>query len=220
MQWNLVGYARVSTEDQNLDLQLAALRKAGVRDAAIYREHVSGVAKRRPQLRTCLDTMREGDVLVIWKLDRLGRDLVEVVKIAEELRNRGIELRSLTEQLDTTSAYGKFFFHVIASFAQLERDLISERTRAGIAAAKARGKVPGRRPGLTPEQWAWIGPQLVDGRPVAAILRDPALAELGWPDKPVPSRATIHEYKTLMAKGAPYPAEWKKYVDRTRQADD
>lgn len=217
--WNLVGYARVSTEDQNLDLQLNALKRAGVREDAIYREHVSGVSKRRPELRRCFDAIRDGDVLVIWKLDRLGRDLGEVVRMSKELADRNIELRSLTENLDTTSAYGKFFFHVIGSFAQLERDLISERTRAGIAAAKERGKVPGRGPAITPAQWDWIGEQLRQNVPVTAMLRDPALAALGWPDAPKPHRATVYQYKALMAAGAPYPAEWQKYLHRSESSD-
>ena len=164
VQWNLIGYARVSTDDQNLDLQRDALIRAGVHPGKIYEEYVSGVAKRRPQLVECVKVLGEGDVLVIWKLDRLGRDLIEVVKLASELKDRKVQLRSLTEQIDTTSAYGSFFFHVIAAFAQLERDLISERTKAGLAAARARGRKGGRRPKLD-ENKAKQAVQLLDDNP-------------------------------------------------------
>lgn len=223
VQWNLIGYARVSTDDQNLDLQRDALIRAGVHPGKIYEEYVSGVAKRRPQLVECVKVLGEGDVLVIWKLDRLGRDLIEVVKLASELKDRKVQIRSLTEQIDTTSAYGSFFFHVIAAFAQLERDLISERTKAGLAAAKDRGYVAGRRPAISPEQWV-IGTRLVQADAslsIAALQRHPEFLAAGWDGaktKP-PGRSTISIYRKDMRAGRPYPAEWQKYVDRERGHD-
>ncbi len=212
VNWNLVGYARVSTDDQNLDLQMRALHAAGVREAAIYREHVSGVGKRRPQLQDCMKILRPGDVLVIWKRDRLGRDLIEVVKMADELRRRQVELRSLTEQIDTTSAYGKFFFHVIAAFAQLERDLISERTKAGLAAARARGKLPGRRPSLTPEQWLYAGDRFRENKSIRMVHQDPDFRALGWKDGTIPSKSALALYRGQMLERAPYPAQWERYL--------
>lgn len=218
VQWNLIGYARVSTDDQNLDLQRDALLKAGVPRSNIYEEYVSGVAKRRPELTECIKVLGPGDVLVIWKLDRLGRDLIEVVKLADELRRRDVQLRSLTEQIDTTSAYGKFFFHVIAAFAQLERDLISERTKAGIASAIERGYVPGRRPAISPEQWE-VGARLLQADASLSItaLQDNAeFRAAGWDGAKgkAPGRSTISVYRQDMRAGHPYPAAWQKYLDR------
>lgn len=146
----LVGYARVSTDDQDLSLQLDALTAAGCE--RIYREKMSGWRTDRPQLTLALDWMREGDVLVVWKLDRLGRSLVHLVDTVEDLSLRGIEFVSLTEKLDTTSAGGQFILHVFAAQAQFARALTIERTRAGLAAARARGRVGGRPPALSPAQ--------------------------------------------------------------------
>lgn len=145
----LIGYARVSTEDQLLDLQRAALIKAGVAPDRIYEEHVSGVKTHRPRLAECLRACREGDVLTVWRLDRLGRSTIDLIKITEELRTRGIGFHSLTEHLDTTTAAGKLIFHVLAAFAEFERNLLSERTRAGLKAARARGHRGGRKPKVT-----------------------------------------------------------------------
>lgn len=220
VQWNLIGYARVSTDDQNLDLQRDALIRAGVHPGKIYEEYVSGVAKRRPQLTECVKVLGEGDVLVIWKLDRLGRDLIEVVKLASELKDRKVQLRSLTEQIDTTSAYGSFFFHVIAAFAQLERDLISERTKAGLAAAAERGYIAGRRPAISPEQWE-VGIRLFRDNPrlsLTGIQAHPEFLAAGWDNgraRP-PGRSTLSGYHRQMRAGAPYPEEWRKYVERER----
>jgi DNA invertase Pin-like site-specific DNA recombinase len=140
VKWNLVGYARVSTDDQNLDLQLNALREAKVPEGQIFKEHISGVAKNRPQFEKAMKHLRRGDVLVVWKLDRLGRSLEELVTLIKSFDDRGIELRSLTEGIDTTTALGRLFYHMMAALAQFERDLISERTKAGLEAAKERGR--------------------------------------------------------------------------------
>lgn len=135
----LYGYARVSTDDQDLTLQRDALIKAGCDPEWIYEEHGSGGRMDRKQLRNCIRSMRRGDRLMVWKLDRLGRTLTGVIETVEELTSEGIELVSLTEQIDTTSAMGRAFFQIALVFAELERALISERTKAGIAVAKERG---------------------------------------------------------------------------------
>ena len=138
----LVGYARVSTMDQNPAMQEKALRDAGCE--RIYMETAGGASSDRPELRKVLDYLRPGDCLVVWKLDRLGRSLMDLIKIASDMKERGILLKSLTEQIDTTTPAGLMFFHLIGAFAQMERDLIRERTQAGILRAKALGRLNGR----------------------------------------------------------------------------
>lgn len=222
-QWNLVGYARVSTDDQNLDLQIQALLKHGVREEAIYREYVSGVAKRRPEFRSCLDALRPGDVLVVWKLDRLGRNLAEVITIVDSLNERGIQLRSLTEQLDTTSSYGRFFFSMIAAFAELERNLISERTKAGIAAMRERGRVPGRKPSITPAMWDYLRERVQEIPPPSLneLRKDPRLVSLGWPGaKKPPARSTLNANMEALLAGADYPENWARYIAQLSASGD
>jgi len=140
-----IGYARVSTDDQKLDLQIDALKRAGVDLDRIYTEQVSGVKTKRPQLTECIKSLRVGDTLVVWRLDRLGRNLPELIKIMTDLEERGIGFRSLTESIDTTSAFGKMVFHMLGAVAQFERDIVSERTKAGLKAARARGHRGGRK---------------------------------------------------------------------------
>jgi DNA invertase Pin-like site-specific DNA recombinase len=142
-----VGYARVSTEEQNLGLQLDALRRAGC-DRIFHDEGVSGIAVSRPALNRALHSLRPGDVLVTWKLDRLGRSLAHLIDIIGRLGARDIGFRSLSETIDTTTAGGRLVFHMMGALAEFERALISERTRAGMAAAKARGAAIGRPPKL------------------------------------------------------------------------
>lgn len=141
-----IGYARVSTDDQNLDLQLDALAKAGC--DTVYQEKASGKSAKRPELDHCLKAMRQGDTLTVWRLDRIGRSLTDLVKIISDLEREQITFTSLTEQIDTGSAAGKLQFHVFAALAEFERNLIQERTHAGLAAARARGRVGGRKPKL------------------------------------------------------------------------
>jgi len=146
-----IGYARVSTEEQTLDLQRDALRQAGCLD--IYEEHASGARATRPELAAALRACRGGDVLVVWKLDRLGRSMKHLVEIVEDLQQRGIGFQVLTGgQVDTTTPHGTFAFQLFAALAEYERALIKERVVAGLAAARARGRKGGRRPKLTPEQ--------------------------------------------------------------------
>ena len=138
-----IGYARVSTADQNMALQLDALREAGV-DRVFRDQGVSGSTSARPGLGACLDHLREGDVLTVWKLDRLGRNTQHVLTVVDDLLSRGIGFRSLTEGLHTDGAMGKAMVTIMAAFAQLERDTMIERTRAGLAAAAANGRKGGR----------------------------------------------------------------------------
>lgn len=138
-----VGYGRVSTSDQSLDLQLKAFADAGI--TKVFSDHgVSGTLASRPELDKALAYVREGDVLVVWKLDRLGRSTKNVLEVIERLKTQGVGFRSLTEGLDTTGPMGQAMLTVLAAFNQLERDVIVERTRAGLAAAKAKGRVGGR----------------------------------------------------------------------------
>jgi len=156
-----IGYARVSTDDQHLDLQRDALQAAGCRD--IYEEKISGKQADRPALNQCLRALRPGDTLVVWRLDRLGRSLPDLVRIVGELESRGVGFESLTEKIDTTSATGRLVFHVFAALAEFERNLIRERTRAGLNAARARGRNGGRPPKLDARQI----------REIRQLLKDP-----------------------------------------------
>lgn len=144
-----IGYARVSTDDQNLDLQRDALQKAGCE--RIYEEKESGGKAERPELLKTLENLRPGDTLVVWRLDRLGRSLKHLIQTVEELEGRGVGFQSLTETIDTTTSGGKLIFHIFAALAEFERNLIRERTRAGIVAARARGR-QGGRPATMDEQ--------------------------------------------------------------------
>ena len=142
----LIGYARVSTAEQNLHAQKDALKAAGCK--RIYTDTVSGAKARRPGLDQALEHCREGDTLVVWKLDRLGRSLPHLVETIRQLQENDIGFKSLQESIDTNTSGGKFIFHLSASLAEFERDLIRERTKAGLAAARARGRKGGRPPGV------------------------------------------------------------------------
>ncbi len=146
----LIGYARVSTHDQNLDLQLDALHKGGCEK--IYEDKVSGSCRNRAGLERALEQVREGDTLVVWKLDRLGRSVKDLVELVGHLEKRGVHFQSLTDAIDTSTPAGRFFFHVMASLAQMERELLIERTKAGLDAAKAQGRVGGRKLKMTPSK--------------------------------------------------------------------
>lgn len=146
----LIGYERVSTDDQSLALQHDALRAAGCEK--IFSDKMSGAKAERPGLKKAFDFARERDTLVVWRLDRLGRSLKDLIALVEELENRKIGLRSLQENIDTTTSGGKLIFHMFGALAEFERNLIRERTRAGLQAARARGRKGGRRPKLTPQQ--------------------------------------------------------------------
>jgi DNA invertase Pin-like site-specific DNA recombinase len=143
----LIGYARVSTVEQELDLQIDALLAHGVKKENIFRDKLSGAKEDRPGLTTCLDELADGDTLVVWRLDRLGRSMRHLVNMIEDLKSRNIGFRSISDgMIDTTSASGELVLNIFSALAQFERRLIQERTKAGLAAARARGKKGGRPP--------------------------------------------------------------------------
>jgi len=148
----IIGYARVSTDGQNLDAQTDALKAAGA--GKLFADKISGSKRERPELDRMLDQLRDGDVVTVTKYDRLARSLKDLLEIVEAIRERGAGFRSLAEDIDTTTPAGRLVFHVFASIAQFERERISERTREGLQAAKARGRVGGRPPALTTAQKA------------------------------------------------------------------
>ncbi|MGM8463402.1 recombinase family protein [Enterobacter cloacae] len=156
-----IGYVRVSTNDQNTALQRNALECAGCE--LIFEDIMSGKTSDRPGLKKVLRTLSEGDTLVVWKLDRLGRSMRHLVTLIEDLRGRGVNFRSLTDSIDTSTPMGRFFFHVMGALAEMERELIVERTRAGLAVARAQGRIGGRRPKLSEDEWAQIGRLLAAG---------------------------------------------------------
>lgn len=163
------GYARVSTDDQDLTSQIDALRAAGC--DPIYTEHASGATMERPQWIECSRGLGKGDTLIVVRIDRLGRSLPDLVNLLDDLGQRGICLQSLSEGIDTTTTMGKLFFQLCATFAEYERSLIRERTRAGLNAARAAGRRIGRPPALTPEQRSHVQRLREQGEGVATIAR-------------------------------------------------
>jgi DNA invertase Pin-like site-specific DNA recombinase len=161
----IVGYARVSTQDQNPDFQVDALEKAGC--GQIFREKVTGKLRERPELSQCLRMLRAGDTLIVWKLDRLARSLKDLVEIVQDLNDREIGFKSLTEAIDTTNSGGRLVFHIFGSLAEFEHDLIRERTIAGLQAARARGRKGGRKPAMSAS----------DVKKAAAMLSDPTMTK-------------------------------------------
>jgi DNA invertase Pin-like site-specific DNA recombinase len=178
----LVGYARVSTQDQSTNLQLDALAKAGC--TRVFSESAAGAQRDRPELARALGYMRPGDTLVVWKLDRLARALKQLIETVEALEGKGIGFRSLTESIDTTTAGGKLTFHIFAALAEFERSKIRERTRAGLDAARARGRVGGRPRSLTDKDVEMAKTLLAD----ADITVDQVAARLGV------APATLYRY--------------------------
>lgn len=143
----IIGYARVSTTDQNLSLQREALEKSGCEK--IYEDEISGTRANRPGLDKALEMLREGDTLIVWKLDRLGRSVKNLITLVSDLNAKGIHFQSLTDSIDTSTPSGRFFFHVITSLAEMERELIVERTKAGLEAANKLGRKGGRKRKMT-----------------------------------------------------------------------
>ncbi len=166
----LIGYARVSTEDQHLILQLEALEKTGCEK--IFTDKMSGTRADRPGLKDALSHLRQGDTLVVWKLDRLGRSVKGLVDLVGDLEKQGVHFKSVTDSIDTSTPAGRFFFHVMASLAQMERELIVERTRAGLAAAKKQGRVGGRKRRMTDTKVAAARKLLADGMPPRDVAQN------------------------------------------------
>lgn len=177
-----IGYARVSTDDQNLDLQRDALKQAGC--GTIYEEAVSGKSRARPEFEQCRKALRAGDTLVVWRLDRLGRSLPDLVQIVAELAEGGVGFESLTEKIETTNASGKLMFHLFAALTEFERNLIRERTNAGLTAARARGRVGGRKPKLDARQISHI----------KTLMRDPKISVTELARDYGASRTTIYKH--------------------------
>jgi DNA invertase Pin-like site-specific DNA recombinase len=195
----LIGYARVSTDDQNLDVQRDALIKAGVDPNRIFEDKLSGVRADRPGLDAAFKAVREGDVLVIWRLDRLGRSMRDLIDRADDLKQRGVRLRSLTEGIDATSIGGEMVFHILAALAQFERNLIRERTRAGLASARARGRVGGRPPGLKPKDIAAAKAMLSDPNITMAEVAETLGVSVSTLHRHLPGGRSAIEVKIAMA---------------------
>ena len=170
----LLGYARTSTKEQRLDLQLDALRAAGVKDRYLYHDQASGARKDRPGFLQCLHDVREGDSLVVWKLDRLARSLRHCIELLDDLKARQVTLVVLEGPFAHTSpetSEGKLLFGIFAAFAEFERDLIRDRVLAGLAAARSRGRAGGRKPRLSPAQQRDVQVLARGGMPIAEIAR-------------------------------------------------
>lgn len=178
-----IGYARVSTDEQSLDLQIDALRKAGVREDDLHVETVSGASSKRPELDWALSTLRPGDTFVVWKMDRIARSLTELLRRMRQVDEAGAGFKSLTESIDTTTPAGRLIMHVMGAIAEFERDLIVERTKAGMAAAKARGAQIGQ-------------PRKLDNKQVveAQKMRDDGVSPKKIADHFGVSRGTIYNY--------------------------
>lgn len=172
------GYARVSTFDQNLELQLEALNR--LKCDQIFEDKISGAKSKRPGLDKMMKKLRPGDTVVVWKLDRLGRSLIHLVDLLRYFRENNIEFISVTEGIRISTSIGRFAYTMLSAAAEMERENIIERTRAGLAVARAKGRIGGRRPKLTPEQWAQAGRLLAAGetRQRVAIIYDVGISTL------------------------------------------
>ncbi|TQF74112.1 recombinase family protein [Rhodococcus spelaei] len=177
----ILGYIRVSTADQSLDLQMDALEAIGC--LRIWEETASGSRRDRPELEKVLDALRPGDSLAVWRLDRLGRSLPHLIETVQRIEDAGAALRSVTDGIDTSTPNGRFTFHLFGALAQFERELVRERTMAGLEAARARGRVGGQPTKITPEKARAIKQMLEAGTPKAEIAK-----VLGF------SRATLYRY--------------------------
>ena len=166
----LIGYARVSTQDQNLELQFEALTKSGCKK--IFEDRVSGSRAERPGLNKLLEMLRDGDTLVVWKLDRLGRSVKNLVDLVSELHKQGVQFKSLTDAIDTGTPSGRFFFHVMASLSQMERELTIERTRAGLEVARQLGRKGGRKRLMTDSKIESAKKLLVNGIPPRDVAKN------------------------------------------------
>jgi DNA invertase Pin-like site-specific DNA recombinase len=178
----IIGYARVSTDDQSLNLQRDALQKAGCE--RIYEDRSSGKNDDRVELQYCLKSLRQGDSLVVWRLDRLGRSLIDLIKIVSNLEKSDVCFVSINEAIATNTASGKLIFHIFASLAEFERSLITERTKAGLASARARGRKGGRKPSLDDKQI----------KEIKALMKDKSIQVTTIAKRYDVSRATLYKY--------------------------
>lgn len=176
----IIGYARVSTQDQRPELQSDALEKEGCEQ--IFQEKITGKLRDRPELSQCLRTLRKGDTLVVWKLDRLARSLKDLVEIIHDLSEREVGFKSVTESIDTTTSGGRLVFHIFGALAEFEHSLIRERTIAGLQAARARGRKGGRRPVMSES----------DVRKATAMLADPNITKKEVAEHFKVSRVTLN----------------------------
>lgn len=179
----LIGYARVSTHDQNLDLQLDALIKAGCDTEHIYKDTISGAKTERKGLEEALSHLRSGDTLVVWRLDRLGRTLKQLIELINDFNAKDIGFMSIQEHIDTTTSGGKLVFHIFGALAEFEREVIKERTNAGLKAARARGRLGGRPKALDTKKATQLKAMYESGTPIQDILE---LFDI--------SRATLYKY--------------------------
>ena len=193
------GYARVSTDDQNLTLQIDALTKHGIPKSQIFMDKLSGAKSDRPGLAKCLDSLQSDDVLVVWRLDRLGRSMRHLITLVEDLRSRGVGFRSLNEgAIDTTSASGELIFNIFSALAQFERRLIQERTKARLAAARARGRRGGRPP-LDADQAKVLAARKLHGDTAITITDICKTLNI--------SRSTYYRYLSMESEGLPRPPD-------------
>ncbi|HGX2208660.1 TPA: recombinase family protein [Escherichia coli] len=188
----IYGYVRVSTNHQDTELQRLALESAGCE--RIYEEYASGRTANRPVLKELITVMKSGDELIVWKLDRIGRNVLHALLMFQNLHEKGVNFRSLTDSIDTSTPMGRFFFHVMGALAEMERELIVERTLAGLAAAREQGRIGGRRPKLTKEQHEQIARLIENGysRKQLAIIYDIGVSTI-YRYHPVEKRQTQSE---------------------------
>jgi len=198
----LIGYARVSTHEQNPDMQIDALQKAGCEQ--IFEERQSGKSKDRPILDQCLRTLRKGDVLIVWRLDRLGRSLKDLVEIITDLESQNVGFQSIVESIDTNSAGGKLIFHIFGALAEFEHTLIRDRTMAGLAAARARGRKGGRK----------VKMNTASVKKAAAMLLDPNMTKTEVAEHFDVSRVTLNE--SLKREGFPLNPSLKSIEDTSK----
>lgn len=173
-----IGYVRVSTNDQNPDLQRDAIKRAGCE--LIFEDRISGAKARRPGLNKLLKTIKPGDTVVVWKLDRLGRSLINLADLLQLFKTRGVEFHSLTEGINTKTSMGRFTYHIMSALAEMEREIIIERTCAGLDAARKKGRIGGRRPKFSQQEWAQMGRLIANGEPRhrVAIIYDVGISTL------------------------------------------
>lgn len=206
-----IGYARTSREDQRLDLQIDALIKYGVKDKFIHKEKVSALSKKRPQFDLAIKRCRKGDMLVIWKLDRLGRTLKQLTETVEALNKRGVEVKSLTEEINTSTAIGKVFFQFMAIMAEFERNNIGERTAAGLQAAKKRGTWRSRPVTFTESQW---------DKMVQSYIKNPAHGVRACADAAGVTYQTAYRYMEDIKAQTPFDIRFPTEVANGRKNNE